>query len=87
MEIQTGGGVFHLGNPDGRGGLAVLEIQTEGGVKNLCHPSGGGVDFFRNNPFHFSSKIMEDKSPALLAFAVQIVSHQRKSLLMIFSLP
>ena len=42
MEIQTGGGVLGLGNPDGRGGLAVLEIQVEGGgVKKACHPLGG----------------------------------------------
>ena len=33
MEIQMGGGggVFELGNPEGRGAQAVLEIQVEGG--------------------------------------------------------
>ena len=44
------GGVFELGNPDGRTAQAVLEIQVEGGgSKNraFCH---GGVDFFWNNP-------------------------------------
>ena len=41
MEIQTGGGVLGLGNPDGRGGLVVLEIRVEGGVKKACYPSGG----------------------------------------------
>ena len=38
-----GGGVFELGNPDGRGGAqAVLEIQVEGrGVqKYACHREG-----------------------------------------------
>ena len=43
-----GGGVFKLGNPEGRGAQAVLEIHVEGrGVKTLCLPSGG-VDFFWN---------------------------------------
>ena len=46
MEIQTGGGVLGLGNPDGRGGLAVLEIRVEGGVKKGWYPSGGGVWIF-----------------------------------------
>ena len=46
MEIQMGGGVLGLGNPDGRGGLAVLEIRVEGGSKKACHPSGGGGGFF-----------------------------------------
>ena len=38
------GGVFELGNPEGRGGeaQAVLEIQVEAGVKKPCLPSGGG---------------------------------------------
>ena len=51
MEIQMGGGVFELGNPEGRGAEAVLEIQVDGGggVKKLCLPSWG-VDFFWNNP-------------------------------------
>ena len=36
-----GGGVFKLGNPEGRGAQAVLEIQVEagGGVKKPCLPS------------------------------------------------
>ena len=38
------GGVFELGNPEGRGGGAqALEIQLEAGVKKPCLPSGGGV--------------------------------------------
>ena len=32
MEIRMGGGVFEVGNPEWRGGLAVLEIREEGGV-------------------------------------------------------
>ena len=45
MEIQTGGGVFELGNPDGRGAQAVLEIQVEvGGQKTV--PSVVGVWIF-----------------------------------------
>ena len=31
MEIQMGGGVFELENPEGRGAEAVLEIQVDGG--------------------------------------------------------
>ena len=51
MEIQMGGGVFELGNPEGRGAQAVLEIQVEGGggSKNGAFRPGG-VDFFWNNP-------------------------------------
>ena len=51
MEIQMGGGIFELGNPEGRGAEVVLEIQVDGGggVKKLCLPSWG-VDFFWNNP-------------------------------------
>ena len=30
MEIRMAGGVFELGNPEGRGAQAVLEIQVEG---------------------------------------------------------
>ena len=41
MKIQMGGGVFELGNPEGRGAQAVLEIQVEGGVKKPCLPSWG----------------------------------------------
>ena len=46
-------GVLELGNPGGRGVIAVREIQLGGGgVKNAYHPSGGGgVYFFWNNPF------------------------------------
>ena len=49
MEIHMGGGVFELGNPEGRGAQAVLEIQVDGGPQNraFCR---GGVDFFWNNP-------------------------------------
>ena len=50
MEIQMGGGgVFELGNPEGRGTQAVLEIQVAGGSKNRAFRRGG-VDFFWNNP-------------------------------------
>ena len=51
MEIQMGGGggVFELGNPEGRGTQAVLEIQVDGGSKNRAFRCGG-VDFFWNNP-------------------------------------
>ena len=43
-----GGGVFEIGNPEGRGGArAVLEIQVEGrGVQKYAFHRGGGVDFF-----------------------------------------
>ena len=42
MEIQMGGGVFELGNPEGMGAQAVLEIQVGGGgVKKPCLPSWG----------------------------------------------
>ena len=37
-----GGGVFELGNPEGRRAEAVLDIQVDGGgVKKLCRPSWG----------------------------------------------
>ena len=36
-----GGGVFELGNPEGRGAQAVLENQVEGGVKKPCLPLWG----------------------------------------------
>ena len=32
MEIRMEGGVFEVGNPEWRWGLAVLEIREEGGV-------------------------------------------------------
>ena len=41
---EGGGGVLELGNPGGRGVLAVWEIQSGGGQK--CLPSIGGVYFF-----------------------------------------
>ena len=43
MEIQVGGGVFELGNPEGMGAQAVLEIQVGGGGggKKLRLPSWG----------------------------------------------
>ena len=50
------GGVFELGNPEGRGAEAVLEIQVDGGggggSKNRAFRRGG-VDFFCNNPIIF----------------------------------
>ena len=50
MEIQVGGGVFELGNPEGMGAQAVLEIQVGGGgVKKLCLPSWG-CGFFLEQP-------------------------------------
>ena len=54
MEIQMGGGVFKLGNPEWRGAQAVLEIQVDGGgggSKNRAF-SRGGVDFFWNSPMY-----------------------------------
>ena len=50
-----GGGVFEIGNPEGRGGgaRAVLEIQVEGrGVQKYAFHRGGGGGFFWNNPFN-----------------------------------
>ena len=45
MEIQMGGGgVFELGNPEGRGAQAGVEIQVEGG-RELC-PLSWGCGFF-----------------------------------------
>ena len=47
MEIQMGGGVFELGNPEGRRAQAVLEIQTEvGGAASKTVPSVVGVWIF-----------------------------------------
>ena len=46
-----GGGVFELGNPEGRGSQAVLEIQVDRGVKKPCLRSWG-VDFFWNKPLN-----------------------------------
>ena len=40
-----GGGVFELGNPEGRGAQAVLEIQVEGGGTKTV-PSVVGVWIF-----------------------------------------
>ena len=50
-----GGGVLGLGNPDGRGGLAVLEIRVEaGGGGSKKHAiRRGGVNFFWNNPISY----------------------------------
>ena len=48
IEIQMGGeggGVFELGNPEGRGPQAVLEIQVDRGVKKPCLRSWGCVFF------------------------------------------
>ena len=41
VEIQMGGGVFELGNPEWRGAQAVLEIQVDGGIKKPCRPLWG----------------------------------------------
>ena len=46
MEIQMGGGIFELGNPEGRGAQAVLEIQVEGGGGQKTVPSVVGVWIF-----------------------------------------
>ena len=46
MEIQMGGGgVFELGNPEGRRAEAVLDIQVDGGGKKIV-PSVMGVWIF-----------------------------------------
>jgi len=48
MEIWVGGRVLELGNPGGRGPLAVWEIQSEeggGGQKMLAIRRGGGGIF------------------------------------------
>ena len=41
-----GGGVFELGNPEGRGAEAVLEIQVDGGGDQKTVPSVVGVWIF-----------------------------------------
>ena len=41
-----GGGIFELGNPEGRGAQAVLEIQVEGGGGQKTVPSVLGVRIF-----------------------------------------
>ena len=46
MEIQMGGGVFELGNPEGMGAQAVLEIQVGGGGGQKTVPSIMGVWIF-----------------------------------------
>ena len=46
MEIQMGGGVFDLGNPEGMGAQAVLEIQVGGGGGSKTVPSVMGVRIF-----------------------------------------
>ena len=52
-----GGGVFELGNPEGRGGVLKQFWNPggrEGGPK-VCLPSGGGgVDFFWTHSTFFS---------------------------------
>ena len=71
MEIQMGGGVFELGNPEGMGAQAVLEIQVGGeggGVKNRAFRHGG-VDFFWNNPLPVSSNPL--KGPFLFLIMQQ----------------
>ena len=57
MEIQMGerGGVFELGNPEGRGTQAVLEIQVDWGGGQKTIPSVVGMwIFFWNNPLLYS---------------------------------
>ena len=49
-----GGGVFELGNPEGRGAQAVLEIQVDGGGGAFHHL---GVDFFWNNPIFVKATV------------------------------
>ena len=46
MEIQMGGEVFELGNPEWRGAQAVLEIQVEGGGGKKTVPSIMGMWVF-----------------------------------------
>ena len=51
MEIRMdwgGGGVFELGNLEGRGAQTVFEIQVEGrgGSRNRAFFRGGGCGFF-----------------------------------------
>ena len=58
IEIQMGwggGGVFELGNPEGKGGMLKQFWKSRwkgGGGPKICLPSGGCVDFFCNNPFN-----------------------------------
>ena len=71
MEIQMGGGVFELGNPEGMGAQAVLEIQVGGGgggSKNRAFRHGR-VDFFWNNPLPVSSNPL--KGPFLFLIMQQ----------------
>jgi len=55
MEIRVGGGALELGNPGGRGALAVWKIQSEGGSKLLAIRRGGGGYFFWNNPISLTN--------------------------------
>ena len=51
--MDGGGGVFELGNLEGRGAQTVFEIQVEGrgGQETVPSFGEGGVDFFWNfNP-------------------------------------
>ena len=41
-----GGGIFELGNPEGRGAEVVLEIQVDGGGGQKTVPSIMGCGFF-----------------------------------------
>ena len=71
MEIQMVGGVFELGNPEGRGTQALLEIQVEGGggVKKPCLPSWT-LDFFWNNPITVNKKNQANKCIFFRTFLV-----------------
>ena len=65
--MVRGGGVFGLGNPEGRGGAqAVLEIQVEGrGVQKYAFHrgggGGGGVWIFSGPIQHFSLSLTLQK--------------------------
>ena len=65
MGIHAGGGVFGLGNPGGRGGLAVSEIRAHGGVKS-CHPSGV-CGFF----LEYSNPLISDVKSSRMAHQCQ----------------
>lgn len=45
MKIQMGGGVFEIGNPDGRGGSSNFGIPGGGGGKRAFRREG--VNFFQ----------------------------------------
>ena len=77
MEIQMGGEVFELGNPEWRGAQAVLEIQVEGGGggKKNCAFHHGGVDFFWNNPLRVTS-MLSFSEPFLCLLCILLFSQE-----------